>query len=277
MKLQYYEMMDDKSKEYLLYLIEQVIPPFTESELKLFLEDFSEKSTSKTKSKTDYIEIRKDAGKPADLSKLTITQLKLMFQIFISREKSDKLSIKWRFYQCLKYIPDIDVKTIKVNKDFNPDLLIDFIIETEENEVILTLCYDVLDINNYNKAISKIDEFAKKENIIPDKIIFAVGKSFRNIPIDKPIKIVNKDLTSEIWIEWIEENRPFNREDLIIINDAELKLAGFNFTNTDEMLNYIFKYSNGGQISIYRQVDFFTEVNEDEPELELIWKGIMLK
>ncbi|MFX1365708.1 MAG: hypothetical protein ACFFCE_16405 [Promethearchaeota archaeon] len=277
MKLQYYEMMDDKSKEYLLYLIEQVLPQFTENELKIFLEDFSGKKTSNAKSKINYVELGKDVEKLANLSKMTIEQLKLMFQIFISREKSDKLSIKWRFYQYLKYIPDVNIKTIKVNADLNPDLLIDFILETEENEVILTLCYDVLDIDSYNKAIAKINEFAKNENLIPDKIIFAVGKSFRNIPIDKSIKIINKELNSEIWIEWIEENRPFNREDLIIINDAELKLAGFNFTNTDDMLNYVFKYSKGGQISVHRQVDFFTEVNEDEPELELIWKGIMLK
>ncbi|MCK4371206.1 MAG: hypothetical protein KAW03_09075, partial [Candidatus Lokiarchaeota archaeon] len=108
-------------------------------------------------------------------------------------------------------------------------------------------------------------------------IIFAIGKSFRNIPIDVPVKIISKELSPELWVEWIEENRTFNNEDLIIVNDSELKLAGFNFTSTDDMLNYVFKHTKGGQISVYRQIDFFTEVNEEEPEVELIWKGIMLK
>ncbi len=280
MKLQYYEMMDDKSKKYLLYLIEQVLPQFTVSELKLFLEDFSnnlKNGKKSSKSAKNYVEIGNDAGKLADLSNLTIEELKLMFQIYISREKNDKFSIKWRFYQYLKYMLDLDLKSVKVNQDLNPDSLIDLIVETVEKEVILILCYDVLSIDIYNKAIIKINEFAKEENLIPDRIIFAVGKSFRNIPIDIPIKIINKELIPELWIEWIEENCPFNREDLIIVNDRELKLAGFNFTNIEDMLNYIFRYSNGGQITIYRQVDFFTEVDEDEPELELIWKGIMLK
>ncbi|GAG77556.1 unnamed protein product, partial [marine sediment metagenome] len=39
----------------------------------------------------------------------------------------------------------------------------------------------------------------------------------------------------------------------------------------------IFKHSKGGQISIFKQLDFYTEVSEDDPEVELIWKGIMVK
>ena len=284
MKLQYYEMMDDKSKKYLLYLIEQILPHFTMSELKMFLEDIeaepsNKKKTSKSKSKSNqgYVEIGKDVGKVADLSKLTEKQLKTIFQIFVSREKNDKLSLKWRFYQYLKYMLNLNLKSIKINRDPNPDRLIDFIVETEDKEVTLGLCSDVLELNKYNKACNKMNEFAKKQNLIPDRIIFATGKSFRNIPIDEPIKIINKELSPELWVEWNEENRPFNKEDLLIINDSELKLAGFNFSSTDDMLNYVFKHTKGGQISVYRQLDFFTEVNEDEPEVELIWKGIMLK
>ncbi|MEE9376699.1 MAG: hypothetical protein V3V33_01540 [Candidatus Lokiarchaeia archaeon] len=284
MKLQYYEMMDDKSKKYLLYLIEQVLPHFTISELQMFLEDIgikpsNKKKTSKSKSKSSqgYVEIGMDVGNIADLSKLTEEQLKATFQIFISREKNDKLSLKWRFYQYINYKLNLNIKSIKINRDPNPDRLIDFIVYTEDKEVIFCLCYDVLELSKYNNALNKMNEFAKKQNLIPDRIIFATGKSFRNIPIDEPIKIINKELTPELWIEWIEEKSLFNKEDLLIINDSELKLAGFNFTSTDDMLNYVFKHSNGGQISVFRQKDFFTEVNEDTPEVELIWKGIMLK
>ena len=131
------------------------------------------------------------------------------------------------------------------------------LITQKEYDCYLGRIIDVLNIDKYNRAIIKINEFAKDEDLIPDKIIFAMGKSFRNIPIDKPIKINNKDLILELWIEWIEENISFNREDLIIINNTELKLAGFNFTNTDDMLNYVFKHTKGGQITIYRQIDFF--------------------
>ena len=129
----------------------------------------------------------------------------------------------------------------------------------------------------YNKGLEEINEFVKNENLIPDRIIFATNKSFRNLPLDVPIKLVNKELLPELLIEIVEKNLAFNKEDLLIVNDSELKVAGFNFVSTEDLLNYVYKYTKGGQISIYRQIDFFTEVSDDDPEVETIWKGIMLK
>ena len=282
MKLQYYEMMDDKSKEYLLYLIEQILPEFKENEFIIFLDKLigdatKGKKSSKSNFGKDFVNMSENNDKSADLSKLNVEKLKVLFQIFISRERNDNIAIKWRFYQYIKYIMEFNLKSVKFNPDPNPDLMIDFIIETEENEVFLALCSDILDLDNYKNALENIKDFVKNENLIPDRIIFAVGKSFRNIPIDSPIKIVNNEIIPELWIEWTEENCPFNKEDLIIVNNSELKLAGFNFISTNDLLNYVFTHTKGGQVSLYRQMDFFTETGEDEPEVELFWKGILLK
>ncbi len=282
MKLKYFDLMDDKSKEYLLYLSEQILPEFTENEYKIFIEKLAvkatkEKKSSKSNSSSGYVNISENNQKPVDLSKLNIEKLKILFQIFISRERNDKVAIKWRFYQYIKYIMELNLKTVKINIDPNPDLVIDFIIKTEENEIILALCCDILELDDYKNALKNINEFVKKENLIPDRIIFATGKSFRNIPIDSAIKIVNNEVIPELWIEWTEESCPFNKEDLIIVNNSELKIAGFNFSSTDDLLNYVYTYTEGGQISLYRQIDFFTETSEDEPEVELFWKGIILK
>lgn len=282
MKLKYYETMDDKSKEYLLYLIEQILPHITKSELQFFLTDIESKpreETKKSKSKTKkvYVEIGADINQKADLSKLNLEQLKTLFLIFISRELSNKKAVKWRFYQNLKFLSEFNVKSIKFNQNPSPDGDIDFIIETSENEVILASCHDILELNNYNKVITKVINYAKKENSLPDQVIFATGKSFRNIPLDTPIKIISKEIIPTLMVEWTEADRHFKREDLLIVNDAELKLAGFNFISTDDLLNYVYKHTNGGQISIFRQLDFYTDVSEDDPEVELIWKGIMIK
>jgi len=279
MKLQYYETMDDKSNEYLLYLIEYIVPQFTESELKLFLEDITLKQVKENKSSKSlksYVKLGDD-GKSANLSKLNLDQLKTLFQVFVSRERYDRFAVKWRFYQQLKYMSDLEIKSVKINRDPSLDQYIDFIAETKKNKVILIFCYDILDLNTYNKGLEEINEFVKNENLIPDRIIFATNKSFRNLPLDVPIKLVNKELLPELLIEIVEKNLAFNKEDLLIVNDSELKVAGFNFVSTEDLLNYVYKYTKGGQISIYRQIDFFTEVSDDDPEVETIWKGIMLK
>lgn len=282
MKLQYYETMDDKSKEYILYLIEQIVPQFTKNEFEILLKDFTSKSTKKSKdsksnTSQNFVQIGNDTGKNADLSTLTKEQLKLFFQLFISKEENNTNAVKWRFYQYIKYMKNINIRTVKINLAQNQDRILDFIIETYDKEIILVLCYEVLDLKDFKESINYLNEYAENQNLIPDRIIFATGKAFRNLPLDIPIKIVNREIEPELWVECIEENRPFNKEDLLILNDSELKVAGFNFTSTDDLLNYVFKHSNGGQISIFKQLDFFTEVSEEEPEVELIWKGIMSK
>ncbi|MFW9822074.1 MAG: hypothetical protein ACFFE4_04020 [Candidatus Thorarchaeota archaeon] len=281
MNLQYYETLGDKSKEYLLYLIEQIQPNFTKSELDLILADLesnTDEDVKKSKSRPkSFVDIGTDVDKKVDLSKLTAEQFKTLFKIFISREENSKKAVKWRFYQNLKYMSELNVKSIKYNQAHDPEGTIDFIIKTANNEVYLASCHDILELSNYDKVIAEVTNYAKKENLLPDHIIFAANKSFRNIPLDSPIKIVSKELFPTLMIEYTEENRQFKREDLLIVNDSELKMAGFNFFSTDDLLNYIYKHSKGGQISIFRQLDFFTGVNDENPEVELFWKGIMIK
>ncbi|MFX1376241.1 MAG: hypothetical protein ACFFA0_10535 [Promethearchaeota archaeon] len=283
MKLQFYETLQDKSKKYLTYLIEQILPKFTISEFNYFLEEL-ENNTKKTSkgskgsapnSSEEIVKIGDDKGKFVDLSKLDENHIKILFQIFISREINNKLAVKWRYYQYTKYTLDLNVKSVKAirgSKQF-----IDFIIETNEKEIIIVSCHDILEINNFKTSLNEIVEFTKKENLMPDRIIFSACKSFRNIPIDDPLKINNSEIIPELWIEWIEENLSFDREDLLIINNSELKLAGFNFSSTEDLLNYVYHNSNGGQISVFKQSNFFTETSDSESEIELVWKGIMTK
>lgn len=283
MNLQFYETIQDKSKKYLTYLIDQILPKFTIGEFKYFLVDLTNNTTKtskgtkgqKTKSTEEFIKIGDDGGKFAELSKLDESQRKILFQIFISREVNDKMAVKWRFYQYIKYHLGLNIKTVKVNRASKH--FIDFIIETDEKEIIFVSCHDILELNRFKEVLNQTAEFAKKQNLTPNRIIFSACKSFRNIPLEESFKIGNTEITPELWIEWIEENLPYDREDLLIVNNSELKLAGFNFTSTEDLLNYIYHSSNGGQISIFKQSDFFTEASDNEAEIELVWKGIMIK
>ena len=228
MKLQFYETLQDKSKEYISYLIEQLLPRFTSGEFKLFLEEVSNKpqkpskgskgSKSKSKPSDKFVIIGNDKGKSAVFSKLNESQQKLIFQIFISRELNDRMAVKWRFYQYIKYHLGLNIKSIKINMD--ADQHINFIIGTEENKYIFVLCYDILELTNFKKGLAEIREYVKTQNLIPDQIIFATNKSFRTIPIGEPYKIINSEIVPELWIELIQENLLFNKEDLLIINDS---------------------------------------------------------
>jgi hypothetical protein len=147
----------------------------------------------------------------------------------------------------------------------------------EDGELTYVVCYDILDLNNFNSGVQAIKKFSKKTGKVPNQIIYAAYKTYRNIPLEKDLVINDIDITPEIWVEWNDEERPFNGEDLLLVGSSELKIAGFNFTSIDDLLDYTYEYSDGGQISIFAQQNYLSEISGEEQEVELIWKGIMLK
>jgi hypothetical protein len=230
-----------------------------------------------TKSKKGFVDLGKNRDITSELSKLSLNQMKLLYKVFISKEINDKTAVKWRLYQYLKYYRGFSIKNIQVNRSGNSTQVVDFIAETEKKEVIFFACIDVLEIKNFNTTISEIAKFAKKQKKTPDQFIIATNKVYRNIPIDTPFKINDIELTPELWVEYNDDQCPFNGLDLLLIDNTELNLAGFNFTNADDMLDYIYNNSEGGQVSILKNPGFFSEYAKDVSEKELIWKGIMLK
>jgi hypothetical protein len=274
MDVQYLNLLQDTSKKRLLYLVEYISPKFSKDELAKVLEEIEGKSS---KSKKTLVELGKDSDTNADLSKLSLDQLKLMYQVFISKEINDKTAIKWRLYQFLKYSRAIEINKIQVNMTGDDKQLIDLVVETADKKIILFTCVEVLELKDYKSALTEVIKFAKEEKLTPDRVIVAANKTYRNIPLDEPFKLDKEEITPELWVELIDDNCPFNGVDMLVVENTELNLAGFNFTNMEDMLDFIYKNSEGGQVSIVKQPGFFSEYKSDESERQLIWKGIMLK
>ncbi|TXT66544.1 MAG: hypothetical protein BAJALOKI3v1_20007 [Promethearchaeota archaeon] len=283
MNFQYYKTLLDKSKETLFALIEEIVPNILELELALFLGEVSlKKLKQENKSPFDgsFIEVDFKNEKDADLSKLNKDQFKKIYETFISKEKNDKDAIKWRFFKFLKTQKDISIKSVHIRADTKKDDFIDYIIEIKENRHIFINCNYILDKEYYFNAGEKIAKFSKEIGKIPNKVIFSTYKTYRDIPIDDKFIVRGNDVEQELWVEWNELEKPFNGEDLLIVlvnNEKEMEVAGFNFSSIENLLDYIYKYSNGGQIAIYKQQGFFSESYDGKSQIELIWKGIMLK
>ena len=274
MDVQYLNLLQDTSKKRMLYLIEYISPKFSKDELPKVLEEIEGKSS---KAKKDLVELGKDNGTTADLSKLSLDQLKLMYQVFISKEINDKTAIKWRLYQFLKYNRAINVKKIQVNVTGDAKQVVDLVVETADKETIFFICVEVLELKDYKSSLAEVIKFSKEQKLTPDRVIVAANKTYRNIPLDQPFKLDKEEITPELWVELIDDNCPFNGVDMLVVENTELNLAGFNFTNMEDILDFIYQNSEGGQVSIVKQPGFFSEYKSDESERQLIWKGIMLK
>jgi hypothetical protein len=285
MNFQYYETLLDKSEKNLFSLVEKIVPAPLEEELGIFLKGFKlgkAKDDQESPFNGDYIKLTELNENYADLSKLNSKQLKTMYETFISREKNDKIAVKWRFFQFLRFQRDFQVNSIHIKKETEENNAVDLILENRKNEFIPINCSYILEKEYYDTLLDKMFDFSKQKDLTPEKFLFSCHKTYRDIPIQEEIAAEDNDFDpeKEIWVEWTELEKPFNGEDLLIVlsNDKkDLEIAGFNFSSIQNLLDYVYKFSNGGQISIYRQPGFFSKKNQDKSQIELIWKGIMLK
>ena len=150
-------------------------------------------------------------------------------------------------------------------------------IELENKELIYVVSVEILELTNYNAILQKLTDYIQKTRIFPARIFFIAFKSYRNVPIQDVVELNKKTILMELWIEWFDNESPFNGEDLLLVNESEIKVAGFNFTNMDDMLDYAFEYTLGGQIKVHIQRQYYSEVSSEESQVELLWKGIMIK
>ncbi|TFG01173.1 MAG: hypothetical protein EU541_00185 [Promethearchaeota archaeon] len=282
MNYQYYKTLMDKSEENLFFLIEKIVPAPLKEELGLFLEGFNLGKIKKSSLEENFIQINPLNKNYADLSKLNSQQLKEIYETFISREKNDKKAVKWRLLRYLRIQKDIQLETLHINVDMNEDNAVDIIFETKNHKYYFINCSYILEKEYYYNLIEKLIAFSKKINLKPEKIVFSAHKTYRDIPYKEDIQVGNikYEIEKEIWVEWTELEKPFNGEDLLLIlsnNEKDLELAGFNFTSIQTLLDYVYRYSKGGQIAIYKQPGFFSAKSNENPQIELIWKGIMLK
>ncbi len=286
MNFQYYKTLMDKSEENLFFLIEKIVPEPLKLELDIFLEgiNLGKKQTQHQKRslKDDYIEFDTRNAQLADLSNLSIEQLREMYETFVSKERSDKKSVKWRLFQFLRVQKDLKFNQIHVKKNTHKEDAIDIIVETNTNSYIFFNCSYILEKEYYIDLLKKTVEFADENNIKPEKIIFSAHKTYRNIPFQEQIEMgsIKYNAEKEIWVEWVELEKPFNGEDLLIVLSNEKKkieMAGFNFSSIESLLDYVYKHSSGGQIAVYKQPRYFSKKTKENPQIELIWKGIMLK
>ncbi|MGV9206075.1 MAG: hypothetical protein ACOC44_18870 [Promethearchaeia archaeon] len=217
-----------------------------------------------------------NAGKKGDISDLNSKQMEKLYKIFVSKEINDKIAVKWRFYQYLKYSRDLEVKSILINYDIKNE--IDFIVKASKGRMYFISCQSTIKSKDYQNLLEKMLEFSENEDLVPDKFILATNKTYRTIDLKDTLEIGEKNVDTEVWVEWFDVDKKFNGDDLLIINDKDyMTVAGFNFTQMKDFLDYVYTFTRGGQMSLYRQPGFFSEQDHSKNKLILIWKGIMIK
>ncbi|HME55387.1 MAG TPA: hypothetical protein VKM55_24475 [Candidatus Lokiarchaeia archaeon] len=280
MKFKQFDMLADKSGSFLGNLIEHIEPALTNNEIGLITNDLSSTpAIPKTGVKpckingfveldiaTDDNNMHYDAIKSKDQE--------ILFKVLVSKEDRRNLAVKWRFYQYLKISRDFSVQSILMHSTDRIDDDVQFILISNDETVIFVLCFDALDDSRYDASHERIQAIVEK-GMIPDRILFVTGWSYRSISLEKPIITENKSIFPELWVEWNDDEPVFDGDDLLVVNDDEMFVAGYNFTNMDEVLEYVYNRMPNGRTLLYKEQGYFSGI--ENPQKEMIWKGIIIK
>ncbi|MHA1898158.1 MAG: hypothetical protein ACTSU2_12265 [Promethearchaeota archaeon] len=214
----------------------------------------------------------------------------LLNNIFITWNNNSEIGLKWRFLHFRPFFPDWNnmelMKTdIKIN-NLNIDLIFK---ENASNQKTDNNSKIIKEINDFNLVwgffIRKLDNYKLDElknqietNLndktrdhalnpdyikwIPKKICIFISELDDVFSLNLNLNIhVSKEqvytIPIEIWQEYIDHNRGFGKDDLIILGN--LRIGGFNFSSIEEILE-IAKDLNPGALTIYKVDKFFKNV-----------------
>ncbi len=279
MNFQHFDSLENKNSENMGNLIKNIVPGLVVEEIKLItsetIKDSPPASTGIKQGSVDGFVLLNipPAKSKINFDLLQATEQEAIYKTFISKESTSIAAIKWRFYQYLKICQDFELESIQMNMAGPVDNDVHFILKTKSGEVIFVLFYSILDQRNYEPGVEKAKALGEK--ILPDRVIFAAFKSHRTVPIEMSLKFGRRTIKPELWLEWYDDVPAFDADDAILINEDPGLINGYNFTNMNELLEYVYKIVPTGRVMVFRKEGILS--GYQDAEKELIWKGLIIK
>lgn len=247
--------------------IEEIYPSISLVDVDKFLKDYqyhSEIDLKKIKTVSDLPNKIKD----------------LLKQVYITKTLKDHSALKARFMQFIKTQEDSE-KIDLIFLDDHEKRFCDVILKNSSKNKI-TACYfiEVLNQKFFKDVINQIHQHnvdieekrtkkGKKSQNFKEKIsniALYCGKIDRKVATElERFKKENKDFTIECFLDFTSGSRPFADEDVIIIDDLEIK--GFNFSSIDDILSVLKKEKGKGKYSIFRK--------NSKGFKEILWEGLV--
>ena len=243
------------------YSLEDVYPQISMDNVKEFLEDYQ---------KFDKVDIKKHKS----LDDLPDEIQRLLKQVYITKNLKSKEAIKARFSRYMQSNKFFNNREILEKGKGNEELNIDMIFKNSQSGISEALfILDVLDknklkriekiINSYNEKIN--EKKSKSDNTNSIQIVFLIcGRINRTVAEDlERYQSGLKDFKLKVFLEFEDSEKNFEDDDLIIVEDFEIK--GFNFGSLEEVLSLIKNEKGKGKYTIYAQ--------DSRGFKKVIWEG----
>ncbi len=242
------------------YEITDIFPPLSTKWVKGIIQEYDEKLAGQI-------------TETMSLENLPDTVKIILKKIFITKTLNNPIALKARFKQVLEFRPEFKNKfLVTSNLSAGGSFNADFVYEDNDDDDIIWVTFidyfDKMALGHLQKSVLDILEKEKKNEDIetPTDLYIVCGKIDRKIARENSlIRIENSSIRLSYLIEFQEEERKFTDHDLILIND--LKIRGFNFGSTEEIINYLKSKMGPGKYQVLAETESGETVS--------IWEGIL--
>ena len=211
--------------------------------------------------------------KKFDVEKFTPDIKKILEDVYVNKNLKVRAAIKARFMQYMEFSSDfLNYRPIKEINDDGEFELTNLLRNSKLNKNIGVFIVSVMNKKELNQIIKNLNDSQLVDDngakIQLDEIYLVCGRLERTFAKNLDyIELDSHKMKLSFLVEYLDTNRPFEDDDILIINDDDFRIQGFNFGALEDVLSVIKKKMGKGKYIIWKE--------EHTGKRKMIWEGII--
>jgi hypothetical protein len=208
-----------------------------------------------------------------NVEKFTPDVKKLLEDVYVNKNLKVRAAIKARFMQYMEFSSHfLDYTPIKKIEDGGEFELTHLLRNKKLNKNAGVFIVSIMNKKELNQIIKNLnDSHLVDDNgskIKLDEIFLVCGRLERTFAKNLDyIELDSHKMKLSFIVEYLDTNRPFEDDDILIINDDDFRIQGFNFGALEDVLSVIKKKLGRGKYIVWKE--------EHTGKRKQIWEGII--
>lgn len=241
-------------------VIELIYPKLNIGKIDVFLQEYLGEGNYELPSKFNVEEFTADIKK-------------ILEDVYVNKNLKCRAAIRARFMQYMEFSSHfLDYRPIKKIQSANEFEITNLLWNRKLDKTIGVFIVSVMNKKELNQIIKNLNDSQLFDDngakIYLDEIYLVCGRLERTFAKNLDyIELDSHQMKLSFIVEYLDTNRPFEDDDILIINDDDFRVQGFNFGSLEDVLSVIKKNMGKGKYIVWKE--------EHTGKRKQIWEGII--
>lgn len=197
----------------------------------------------------------------------------ILEDVYVNKNLKCRAAIRARFMQYMEFSSHfLDYRPIKKIQSANEFEITNLLWNRKLDKTIGVFIVSVMNKKELNQIIKNLNDSQLFDDngakIYLDEIYLVCGRLERTFAKNLDyIELDSHQMKLSFIVEYLDTNRPFEDDDILIINDDDFRVQGFNFGSLEDVLSVIKKNMGKGKYIVWKE--------EHTGKRKQIWEGII--